>query len=98
MHKLPFILSLFTSAFLSFAAVTVSPAPVYRYNGPVNEGCYFVKIRDDANQTAVLDLLTNLTGGATGLTHQWDPGFFNGFAGSSSYPYLLLCLDLTRVP
>lgn len=93
MHKLPSILSLLASAFLSFAAVTVSPAPVYRYDGPVNEGCYFVKVRDDANKTAVLDLLNNLTGGATGLTHQWDPSFFNGFAGSSSYPYLFVMFE-----
>ena len=83
MHRLSLFLSLLTSATLSFAAATPAPpsAPLYKFDGPVNQGVYIVKCFDGADQNPVLSLISSLTGGPTGVKSQWDSSYFNGFAG-----------------
>lgn len=80
MHRLSLLLGLLASVNFSFAAVTILSAPLYKYNGPVAPDSYIVKLR---NGVDLLSFITDLLEGVTaGITKQWDPDFFNGFAGS----------------
>ena len=59
---------------------------MHKFDGPVNQGSYIVKVRDGVDKTGVLSLIGSLTGGDTKVTHNWNPEFFNAFAGFLSCP------------
>lgn len=86
MYKLSILLGLLASVTPSLAAAAASSADVHRYDGEVNEGSYIVKLRDGAQKSTVLSRIGSFLGGNTRITHEWDPNFFNGFAGSSTHP------------
>lgn len=87
MHRLSLFIGLLASVSFSFAAVTKRSVEVHKYDGPVNEGSYIVKVRDGADKAGVLSLVESLTSGDAGvLTHEWNSKFFNGFAGLSLCP------------
>lgn len=83
MHKLSLVLGLLASVTPSLAAAAASLAEVHNYDGELNKGSYIIKVRDGAQKSGVMDRIGSFLGGNTGVTHDWDPEFFNGFAGSS---------------
>jgi len=99
MHKLSLVLGLLASVTPSLAAVAASSAEVHKYEGEVNKGSYIVKVRDGAQKSSVMNRIGSFLDGNTKVTHDWDPGFFNGFAGSSFRPcaYVVLRPNQTVV-
>jgi len=87
MYKLSLAVGLLASVTASLAAAAASSAEVHRYDGEVNKGSYIIKVRDAAQKSGVMDRVASFLGGNTKVTHDWDPQFFNGFAGSLFRPY-----------
>lgn len=82
MHSLSLFLGLLASVASSLAAVPIPQVQLHKYDGPVNPGSYIVKVRDGADKTGVLSIIGSLTGDDAKVTHNWNPDFFNAFAGS----------------
>ena len=97
MYKLSILLGLLASVTPSLAAAAASSAEVHRYGGEVNKGSYIVKLRDGAQKTAVMSRIGSFLDGNTKITHDWNPSFFNGFAGSSFHPCACVVLGPNRV-
>ncbi|KAF9787161.1 serine protease [Thelephora terrestris] len=77
MHSLSLFFGLLASITSSLAAPAPPSAPLYKYDGPVNQGGYIVKLVDGADKVSVLSLVGDII-----LGHDWDPKFFNGFAAN----------------
>ncbi|KAF9651864.1 serine protease [Thelephora ganbajun] len=84
MHKLSLVLGLLASVTPSLAAVATPFVEVQKYDGEVNKGSYIVRVRDGVPKSGVISRIGNLLDGDTKVTHDWDPEFFNGFAGKFS--------------
>ena len=97
MHSLPIFLGLLASVTSSLAAVPIPQVPMHKFDGPVNQGSYIVKVRDGVDKTGVLSLIGSLTGGDTKVTHNWNSEFFNAFAGFSHAHAFLKWRDLTTL-
>ena len=97
MYKLFLVFGLLASVNPSLAAATASSAEVHKYAGEVNKGSYIVKVRDGAQKSGVLDRIGSFLGGNAKVTHDWDPSFFNGFAGSSFRARACVILDPSRI-
>lgn len=82
MHKLSLFLGVLASVTTSLAAVPIPQVQMYKYDGPVNQGSYIVKVRDGVDKAGVMTLIGSLTGGSAKVTHNWNAGFYNAFAGS----------------
>jgi hypothetical protein len=98
MHSLSLFLGLLASITPSLAAVPIPHVQMYKYDGLVNKGSYIVKVRDGADKTGVLDLIGSLTGEDTKVTHNWNPNFYNAFAGLQFRPHPCQYLNLTESP
>lgn len=83
MQSLSLFLGLLASVTPSLAAAVPSPAPLYTYDGQMNQGNYIVKVLDGVDKTGIVSLVQGLTGSAQ-LAHDWNPKFLNAFAGSFS--------------
>ena len=81
MHSLSLLLGLLASVTSSLTAVPIPQVQMYKYDGPVNHGSYIVKVRDGVDKTGVLSLIESLTGADDKVTHDWNPNFYNAFAG-----------------
>jgi hypothetical protein len=99
MHKLSLVLvlGLLASVAPSLAAVAASSVEVHQYDGDLNRGSYIVKVRDGAQKSGVMNRITSLLGGDTKVTHDWDPQFFNGFAGSPFRPCACVVLGSNQI-
>ena len=101
MLSLSLFLGLFASITSSLAAATPpSPsAPLYKYDGQVNQGSYIVKLKDGTPQSTLLSFLTALFGaGSLPVTRQYSPEFYNAFSGLSTPPCSCVYLNLTSLP
>lgn len=83
MHRQSLFFSLLALVTLSFAAVIPRSAEVYEYEGDVNKGRYIVKLRDNAQQGVIVNLIEGLLDGIQNALVTFNPAFFNGLAGSS---------------
>lgn len=87
MHSLSLLFGLLATSVTSSLAAAVPPVnvPMHKYNGNVNQGTYFVRVRDGADKTGIVSLVEGVMG--TAVAHNWNAEFINAFASMSSYLY-----------
>lgn len=91
MRSLSLFIGFLASIVPSLAAVAPRSAPLHKYDGTANEGCYIVGLLPGIDPAVVLTLLKVVPGANAQVTHQWNTGHFNAFSG----PLVRPCVPTT---